>query len=311
MFDMDKETYLAVLLQNAANSRYRFQPCFQQRASKFFAGVKPSDASPGFNQVVLPPTYPKGTLLSPDGTFTSSPGYRFWEQNNAMAAWQDTIVPPPAPIQVPSAVKYLGREVFEKAGCPACHSGPFLTNNAIVPSSQIGTNPVRARALRKTEMNLAEPVIFTFETPVPIPAHAQMLAVPTNTLDQRQVDLAWAHHGTEGGYKVPALVGLFWSAPYLHDGGVAVGKNAEADLGLPGTVQKNVAPDPANSLRALVDRELRARVVAANQADPDLVRMNVQGVGHNFWVDSLSGFNSEQQQALILYLLSYRSPESK
>jgi hypothetical protein len=31
----------------------------------------------------------------------------------------------------------------------------------------------------------------------------------------------------------------------------------------------------------------------------------VQGIGHNYWVDSQSGFSIQEQQALILYLLSY------
>jgi hypothetical protein len=72
----------------------------------------------------------------------------------------------------------------------------------------------------------------------------------------------------------------------LHDGGVAVGKNADAELGLPGTVDKNIAPDPFNSVRALVDRDLRGKVVDVNAASASLRRMNVQGIGHNYWVDS-------------------------
>ena len=100
------------------------------------------------------------------------------------------------------------------------------------------------------------------------------------------------------------MVGLYWSAPYFHDGGVAVGKHAESDLGLPGTVGKNILPDATNSLKALVDRDLRARVVAANEASAGLGRMNVQGIGHNYWVDSQSGFSMEEQRDLILYLLT-------
>ena len=308
LFGIDKEVFLAIVLQNAADKHYRFQTSDRGMPSGFLAAVKPAPASPGINQVVLPPTYPKGTLLSPDGTFTSSPGYAFWEQNNAMAAWQDTIVPPPARIGIDSASRNLGRQVFEKAGCPTCHSGPFMTDHAVVPNEEIGANPVRSLALQKTEQNFAAPVIYSFDTPVPLPARPQQFSLPTEDLDQRQIDLAWAHHGSGGGYKVPALVGLYWSAPYLHDGGVAVGRNAESDLGLPGTVERNVMPDPSNSLRALVDRALRARVVAANEADPDLRRMNVQGVGHNYWVDPQSGFTSREQQALIDYLLSYQPP---
>jgi hypothetical protein len=256
---------------------------------------------------VLPPTYPKGTIISPDGTLTSAPGHRFWEQNNAMAAWQDTIVPPPARIQVDSATKETGRQVFERAGCSGCHAGPFLSNHSVVPSSEIASNSARALALAKTELNFTAPVIYSFDTPVPLPSHPKTLAVPTDGLDPKQIDLAWAHNGSVGGYKVPSLVGLFWSAPYLHDGGVAVGQDENKSVGLPGTVEVNQMPDPFNSLRALVDRTLRARVIAANESSPSLQRMNVQGVGHNYWVDSQSGFNDEQQRALIQFLLTYES----
>ena len=305
LFDMDKEMYLGILLQNAASRRYRFPPSRPQRPSEFLAALSGAKGGPGLNQVVLPPTYPKGTMISPDGTLTSAPGYLFWQQNNAMAAWQDTIVPPPARVAADSATKDTGRQVFESAGCSGCHAGPFLSNHSIISTNEIGTNSARALALAKTELNFTAPVIYAFDTPVPLPSHPKTLAVPISGFDQRQVDLAWAHHGSGGGYKVPSLVGLFWTAPYLHDGGVAVGKDENANLGLAGTVGMDQMPDPFNSLKALVDRNLRARVVAANESSPELQRMNVQGVGHNYWVDAESGFTGEQQRALIQFLLTY------
>ena len=78
LFDMDKEMYLAILLGNAPSSRYRFQPSRPQRPSEFLAALNGPKGGPGLNQVVLPPTYPKGTMISPDGTLTSAPGHRFW-----------------------------------------------------------------------------------------------------------------------------------------------------------------------------------------------------------------------------------------
>jgi len=33
--------------------------------------------------------------------------------------------------------------------------------------------------------------------------------------------------------------------------------------------------------------------------------MNVQGVGHNYWVDTESGYTDDQQRALIQFLLTY------
>lgn len=308
LFGIDKETYLAILLQDAADKRFRFDPAQRKKPSEFLATVTPTKGSPGINQVVLPPTYPKGTLLSPDGTLTSSRGYPFWQQNNAMSAWQNTVVPPRVPLQIDEATKQLGRQTFERAGCVTCHSGPFLTNNTIVSNDEIRANPARALALQKTQNNFTNPVIFTFNTPVPIPPNARTIAVPTNYVDQKQMDLAWARDGSPGGYKVPALMGLYWSAPYLHDGGVAVGNKPASELGLAGTVAKNIMPDPYNSLRALIDRDLRASVTSANAASPELVRMNVQGIGHEFWVDQQAGFGPKEQRALILYLLTYETP---
>lgn len=309
LFGIDKETFLAIELQNAAVKNFRYDPLTRRKPSAFFASVDPTRGSPGFNQVVLPPTYPKGTILSPDGTLTSSPGYPFWQQNNAMAAWQQTLVPPPVPFHETAAVRALGRRVFERANCSSCHAGPFLTNNRVIPNAAIGANSIRSVALQKTELNFTSPIIYGFATSVPVPPNTRPLPVPTNALDQQQLDLAWAHHGSGGGYKTPTLVGLYWSAPYLHDGGVAVGKNAGTDLGLPGTVERNIAPDPANSLRALIDRNLRAQVVAANHASASLRRMNVEGIGHNYWIDREAAYGDEEQRAVIAYLLTYEPPQ--
>ena len=309
LLDMDKQIFLAVMLQNAASGRFRYDPRTHRKPSEFFSAVDPTRGSPGLNEVVLPPTYPKGTLLSPDGTLTSSPGYLFWQQNNAMAAWQQTLVPPPVNLEADERTRAAGRRVLEQAHCTTCHFGPFLTNNRVIPTEEVGANPVRSVALQKTEVNFASPVVYGFDTPVPLPAHPHPLPVPTDKLDQQQIDLAWAHHGSGGGYKVPTLVGLYWSAPYLHDGGVAVGRDPETDLGLPGTVEKNRPPDPANSLLALIDRDLRTKVVAANKASAALQRMNVEGTGHNYWIDRESGYSPEEQRAAIAYLLTYEPPQ--
>jgi hypothetical protein len=38
------------------------------------------------------------------------------------------------------------------------------------------------------------------------------------------------------------------------------------------------------SLAALLDRQLRGAVVAANRKNPELIRMHLEGIGHEFWV---------------------------
>jgi hypothetical protein len=114
------------------------------------------------------------------------------------------------------------------------------------------------------------------------------------------------------------LIGLYVTAPYLHDGGVAAGAEAlkrdtegngftvanPDQLGMAGTLLQGIQPDPGTSLRVLVDRNLREQMVAANRANPDLQRSNVDGSGHNYWVDAESGFTIQDQTDLIEFLLS-------
>lgn len=111
--------------------------------------------------------------------------------------------------------------------------------------------------------------------------------------------------GSRGGYKVPGLAGLAWTAPYLHDGGVAVGPPPQRSVGVTATLLQGIRPDPAESLRALLDRDLRERVVAANRASPTLRATHVDGGGHHFWVDPAAGFSPDEQSALVAYLLEW------
>src|SRR5262249_8860502 len=62
-------------------------------------------------------------------------------------------------------------------------------------------------------------------------------------------------------------------------------------LGVVGTLMWGVRPDPANSLRALVDRRLREKVSAANRGSDVLRAVHVAGIGHEFWVDEQAGFS--------------------
>ena len=309
LFGIDREVYLATILQNAASRRLRFDPASGQKPSEFFASVDPTPGAPGVNELVKPPGYPEISWIAPDGMFLASPGHDVWQQNNAMAAWQNTLMPPPARVDPNEAMAARGRVVFEKALCSGCHAGPALTDNKIVAASQIATEPTRALAFQKTEAIFGPPLTYTFDTPVPIPADPKVMLVNMRGLDPHQLDLAWAHEGTTGGYKVPSLVGLYWSAPYLHDGGVAVGQGDE--LGVPGTVLRGVRPSPQKSLLAFVDRNLRALVVSANDASPALRKVHVRGIGHEFWVDTEAGFSSEDQRALIHYLLTADQSEDE
>jgi len=306
LFGMDKEVYLGTILQNAANPKYRFDPKKRQKPSEFFATVDPTPGSPGVNELIPSPTFPKVSLIAPDGLLASSPGYRVWEQINGISAWQNTIVPPKPEEQIDSRTLALGKTVFQRAGCIRCHAGDAFTNNRIISVKDIGTEPSRAKALKKTEKIFGESYMYSPNTPVPLPKGARALKVPTDLFDKEQIKLAFAHGDSEGGYKVPSLIGLYWTAPYLHDGGVAVGKDAKTQLGVTATLMKGIQPDPTNSIRALVDKKLREQVVNANRSSKDLQSVHVQGIGHEFWVDSSTGFTEKEQEALIKYLLSLK-----
>ena len=301
-YGLNRDLYLGIVLQNAANPKYRFQSNRGQTASQFFSKVDPTPDHVGINENIAPPSYPKITPMALDGTFISSRGYKVGEQIFAVAAWQNTLVPPKAPIRLdPQKVKQ-GRKVFVKANCIACHAGAALTKNRVIPVEVVGTNPSRAQALKKTQLLFAQPKMYTPDTPVPIPKGAKILTVPVP--DPEQIKRSYAHGNSKGGYKIPSLKGLYWRAPYLHDSGVAIGPNPTKDIGVTGTLLKQIPADPANSLRALLDRGWRQKVMDANRQSASLKKLNIEGKGHSYWVDQASGFRPEEQEALIQYLLS-------
>jgi len=305
LYKIDVEVQLATMLQHAANPSYRYDPRSGQKPSAFFNQFDPTPLAPGLNNLLPAPSYPKGTLLSPSALFTESEGLRMNEGNNALSVYQNALNPPPSG----GAALYdqaLGRRVFTRAGCAGCHAGAYLTNNRIIPVGEIGTEPSRALALKQLNQVLVEPsTIYPPDTPLPVPPGTKTLTVPKAHLERGQIQLAYAQGNSAGGYKVKHLRGLGWSAPYLHDGGVAVGPHAEQELGIPGTLKRQIAPDPRNSLRALLDRDLRRRVIAANAADPALRQVHVQGIGHEKWVDRAAGYTKQEQDALIDYLLHF------
>ncbi|WP_152669073.1 electron transport protein [Paenibacillus sp. DMB20] len=306
LFGIDKEVFIGTILQNASNPRYRYDPASGLKPSEFHDKIdRRTPGVPGFNESVKSPQFPKMSPVAPNGLFIGTPGYKANEQVNAMAAYQNTIKPPePKQAADPKTVK-LGAEVFRKAQCISCHAGDSFTNHRIVPSSVIGTEPTRARSFAGTERKFGPPVNYMPDTPIPIPKDAKITKIPTGHLDPGQLKLGFAHQGSEGGYKVMGLIGLPWSAPYLHDGGVAVGPELP-QLGISGTLFKGILPDPYNSLKAMIDQKLRQRVIEANRSDARLRDTHVTGQGHEFWVDENTGFTKEQQNALIQYLLQLK-----
>lgn len=304
LFNIDKEVFLGTILQNAAHEQFRFDPDGDEKPSEFFKRVNPKPEFEGISENVQPPTFPKLSMYTPNGTVVSSPGFRFGEQVNALSVFQNSLFPPNPKHKVDKETFDKGREVFERAGCITCHSGRFYTNNRVISVNELKTQPSRAKAQAEIYGLMEEPYIFAHDTPVPIPNDAKRIKVPLDHLDKEQEKLIYAVGESEGGYKVKGLLGLYWSAPYLHDGGVAVGPNENEHIGVPGTLLKGIKPDPKNSLKALVDKQLRQKVIDANRKSEQLQKINIEGIGHEYWVDVNTGFTEEEQEALIQYLLS-------
>lgn len=302
LFGLDPELYLATLLQDAPDHGLRFDPARDGAPSAFLTRHDPTPDAPGLNSYAVLPSYPSANYVTSNSLIASRPGEPIEYSIDAMSVFQNTLRPP----AVVQNDQTAGRAVFERAGCVACHSGPALTNNRIIPVDEIGTEPTRAKSFARTEATIAQPQLFASDERLPPSSDAKRVDMPVP--DRAQLELAWAHHGTNGGYKVPALVGLAWSAPYLHDGGVAVGPDAPTQIGVAALDRAGALADPHNSLRALVDRGLRTRVVEANRAAPSAATSHITGEGHRFWVDAEAGYSSADQNALLSYLLSITSP---
>ncbi|MGG1878742.1 electron transport protein [Paenibacillus cisolokensis] len=304
-FGIDKEVYVGTILQNAANPKYRYDPKSGMKPSVFFDTLDPNPGTAGANEVIKIPNYPKVSAFAPNGLYVNTPGYKVGEQVNAMSAYQN-VIRPPVPKQTPQPETLaLGKEIFRKAQCITCHAGDAFNNHRILPVKEIGTEPARARAFFPTENDFGKSLFYPPDTPVPLPKDAKVVEVPSGDVEPDQLTLGLGHKNTGGGYKVKGLIGLRWSAPYLHDGGVAVGPEL-TQVGVSATLMKGISPDPYNSLKAMVDRNLRELVVKANREDQRLKDTSVTGQGHEYWVDETTGYTKEQQDALIQYLLNLK-----
>lgn len=315
LLGIDKETYLGVLLQNAANPAFRLPD--GAKPSEFFDKIDPTPGEPAINQVIRMPGYPKGSPFILDGLMANSPGMPVGEQLNGMSAWQNTLAPPPNQTTDVASVE-RGAAVFNRAGCVECHSGRYFTNHDVIAQNEVGTQPSRAPTLAPFARSFTEPQTYPNSVSAPVPPDSPVLSVPTDITPPKAMGLAFGINNPAGGYKVPSLIGLYVTAPYLHDGGVAAGAEAlkqddssdrftvanSEQLGMAGTLLQNIQPDPGASLRVLVDRNLRESAIAANRANPNLQRSNVDGSGHNYWVDAEAGFTTQDQTDLIQFLLS-------
>ncbi|QLE57903.1 di-heme oxidoredictase family protein [Nostoc sp. TCL26-01] len=329
LLGIDPEVYIGIFLQNAANPNLRIQPGFPGKPSDWLRTILSDPTQAELQDQVPAPgtgTYPNlkpnlftfnGLVFSPNtSNSTDIASGKFMFANNAMSAFQNSLVPPANrtpenELALKNNSVRRGAKVFEKANCASCHIPPFFTDNKIYPLNKIQTNPARSQARLAFKNLLVAPKLYSFNTPVPIPANAEVIDVPTQGISDTPTTLP------KQGYKTTSLLGIYASAPYLHDSGVAVREKSltvypngtftiadPSGLGLPGTLRYGIPADAASSLRALVDRNLRTKVIEANQKDLGLRVSNIDGTGHNFYVDWQAGFNPQQQTDLINFLLA-------
>jgi len=299
---IDSEVYIGTFLQNASDSRLRLpegQPVkpavwlrqIQETLGIPFAELEDQIPAPGAGDYPnLNPSLAtfNGLFFSPNSDKSDDiAGGKFFFAANAMSAFQNSLVPPANRTQqnkqaLKSGSVKRGAKVFETANCATCHIPPFFTDNKTHPINEIGTNSARAQSRLALNNLLVEPKLYSFDTTIPVSANAEVLDVPTKGISESATTLPLGIL-PNGGYKTTTLRGLYFSAPYLHDGGVAVregslkvfpdGRFEVVDLnglGLTGTLSLGLPADPANSLRPLLDRSLREKVVAANKLNPAL-----------------------------------------
>lgn len=314
---IDPEVYLGMILQNSAAPELRIPD-----------GVKPSQwlaenfpAAERLNAVELP-QFPDASLFSLNGLVLSPPGELFFESLAALSAFQASLVTPPNRsfenwLAMQSGAVERGAGIFLGVGCADCHAPPFFTNGRVISNDVLHVSPARGIVRRGLEGLLVESELPSFDQQVPLPANPNMLTLPPAPGETSNLDLPKGLDTNAGGYKVTGLLGTYFKAPYLHDASVAVGPDAlqiQGDgsyvivdatrVGVSGTTLINAPVSAAHSLRALVDRDLRAVVVANNRANPDLVRAAIDGAGHDFYVDPQAGFTYAQQTDLIAFLLA-------
>jgi hypothetical protein len=112
------------------------------------------------------------------------------EQLYALALYIYSLRPPPNPNRF-DGVAAAGKRVFEREGCPVCHTPPLYTNNKLTPASG-------------------------FHVPSEHKKKYDILPVSVGTDTRATME---TRRGT-GYYKVPSLLGVWYRGPFEHNGSV-------------------------------------------------------------------------------------------
>jgi len=108
----------------------------------------------------------------------------------ALALYVYSLKPSPNPNAFDDKAK-AGRQVFQEAGCPACHTPPLYTNNKLTLAAG-------------------------FKPPATIPPSLDVMRISVGTDPGLALD---TRKGT-GYYKIPSLKGVWYRGRYLHHGAV-------------------------------------------------------------------------------------------
>ena len=109
----------------------------------------------------------------------------------ALALYIYSLTPPPDPNRFDER-SAAGRKIFQREGCPACHTPPLYTSNKLT-------------------------IALGYSPPSNPPATLDVLRLSVGT----DPGLALKTRKGTGYYKVPSLKGLWYRGHYLHDGSVA------------------------------------------------------------------------------------------
>ena len=109
----------------------------------------------------------------------------------ALALYLQSLQPPPNPNPFDGRAR-SGRQIFEREGCPGCHTPGLYTNN---------------------KLTLAK----GFKPPPGTPATLDVMAISVGT----DPSLALKTRKGTGYYKVPSLLGVWYRGHFLHDGSIA------------------------------------------------------------------------------------------
>lgn len=109
----------------------------------------------------------------------------------ALARYIYSLQPPPNP-NVFDATAERGRNVFEREGCPRCHTPPLYTNNMLTPAPGFAVPDEDRKKYRIMDVTVGTDPFLATRT----------------------------RRGT-GYYKVPSLKGVWYRGPFEHNGSVA------------------------------------------------------------------------------------------